>query len=160
MLVEGAAQRLTVFVSESDHWHHRPVYAEVVARVGDRPDDAGARGATTTFSPRGIGDVLIAWENEAHLLARDIGNAGFAIVLPSLSIRAEPPVALVSRHADKHGGGWRRHDLLANQPVRLVEGTRVIEGVALGVDADGALRLRTEHGEHLCHAGEASLRAA
>lgn len=56
--------------------------------------------------------------------------------------------------------GWRRHDLLANQAVRLVEGSRVIEGIALGVDADGALRLRTEHGEHLCHAGEASLRAA
>ena len=56
--------------------------------------------------------------------------------------------------------GWRRHDLLAGRPVRLAEGASVLEGVAIGIDADGALRLRTEHGERLCHAGEASLRAA
>ena len=56
--------------------------------------------------------------------------------------------------------GWRRFDLLAGRPVRLHEGARVLEGIALGVDADGALRLRTDHGEHLCHAGEASLRVA
>ena len=55
---------------------------------------------------------------------------------------------------------WRRHDLLAGRAVRLAEGANVLEGVALGIDADGALRLRTEHGERLCHAGEASLRAA
>lgn len=56
--------------------------------------------------------------------------------------------------------GWRRFDLLAGHPVRLHEGAQLIDGVALGVDADGALRLRTEAGERLCHAGEASLRAA
>lgn len=55
---------------------------------------------------------------------------------------------------------WHRHDLLAGRPVRLDEGARVFEGIALGVAADGALRLRTADGERLCHAGEASLRAA
>lgn len=55
---------------------------------------------------------------------------------------------------------WARHDLLAGKAVRVQEGPRVVEGIALGLADDGALRLRTEAGEHLCHAGEASLRAA
>ncbi|KFN51984.1 hypothetical protein N790_13200, partial [Arenimonas malthae CC-JY-1] len=55
---------------------------------------------------------------------------------------------------------WARHDLLAGKAVRVQEGPRVVEGVALGLAEDGALRLRTASGEHLCHAGEASLRAA
>lgn len=55
---------------------------------------------------------------------------------------------------------WERHDLLAGKPVRVQEGPRVVEGVALGLAEDGALRLRTATGEYLCHAGEASLRAA
>lgn len=55
---------------------------------------------------------------------------------------------------------WARHDLLAGKPVRVQEGPRVVEGIALGLAEDGALRLRTAAGEHLCHAGEASLRAA
>jgi sulfate transport system substrate-binding protein len=59
--------------------------------------DTGARGALTTFAQRGIGDVLIAWENEAHLAAKEIGKDGFRIVAPSLSILAEPPVAMVDR---------------------------------------------------------------
>ena len=57
--------------------------------------DTGARGATTTFAQRGIGDVLLAWENEAHLAIAQLGPDAFEIVVPSLSIRAEPPVALV-----------------------------------------------------------------
>jgi sulfate transport system substrate-binding protein len=65
--------------------------------------DAGARGATTTFAERGLGDVLIAWENEAFLLTKEIGRDRFEIVVPSVSILAEPPVALVDRNADRHG---------------------------------------------------------
>ncbi len=65
--------------------------------------DAGARGATVTFVERGIGDVLLAWENEALLVTKRMRPGAFAIVLPSLSILAEPPVALVDKVADKHG---------------------------------------------------------
>ena len=65
--------------------------------------DSGARGATTTFAQRGIGDVLIAWESEAFLLAEELGKDRFEIVTPASSILAEPPVALVDRFADKHG---------------------------------------------------------
>ncbi|MFC7704559.1 sulfate ABC transporter substrate-binding protein [Plastorhodobacter daqingensis] len=57
--------------------------------------DSGARGATTTFAQRGIGDVLLAWENEAYLALEELGEDQFDIVVPSLSILAEPPVALV-----------------------------------------------------------------
>ena len=64
--------------------------------------DTGARGATVTFVERGIGDVLIAWENEAILAANELGKGKFEIVAPSLSILAEPPVALVDRMAAKH----------------------------------------------------------
>ena len=65
--------------------------------------DTGARGATTTFVQRGIGDVLLAWENEAFLSIEELGPDKFDIVVPSLSILAEPPVALVDRNVDKHG---------------------------------------------------------
>ncbi len=65
--------------------------------------DAGARGATTTFVERGIGDVLIAWENEALLAIEELGQGKFEIVAPSLSILAEPPVAVVDKIAGKHG---------------------------------------------------------
>ncbi|MCQ0970192.1 sulfate ABC transporter substrate-binding protein [Paracoccus sp. TK19116] len=57
--------------------------------------DTGARGATTTFAQRGIGDVLLAWENEAYLALEEIGEDQFDIVVPSVSVLAEPPVALV-----------------------------------------------------------------
>ncbi len=57
--------------------------------------DTGARGSTTTFVQRGIGDVLLAWENEAHLAVQELGPDRFEIVLPSISILAEPPVAVV-----------------------------------------------------------------
>ncbi|MBK6661045.1 MAG: sulfate ABC transporter substrate-binding protein [Proteobacteria bacterium] len=65
--------------------------------------DTGARGATTTFVERGIGDVLVAWENEAYLALKELGPEQFEIVVPSLSILAEPPVAVVSKVADRHG---------------------------------------------------------
>jgi sulfate transport system substrate-binding protein len=64
--------------------------------------DSGARGATTTFTDRGIGDVLLAWESEAHLALKDLGPDKFEIVTPSLSILAEPPVAVVDSVADQH----------------------------------------------------------
>ena len=57
--------------------------------------DSGARGATTTFAQRGIGDVLLAWENEAYLALKELGEDEFDIVVPSVSVLAEPPVALV-----------------------------------------------------------------
>ena len=65
--------------------------------------DSGARGATTTFVQRGVGDVLIAWENEAYLALKEFGPEKFEIITPSLSILAEPPVAVVERVAKKHG---------------------------------------------------------
>ncbi|HYQ82704.1 MAG TPA: sulfate ABC transporter substrate-binding protein, partial [Rubrobacter sp.] len=64
--------------------------------------DTGARGATVTFVERGIGDVLIAWENEAVLAVKEIGKGKFDIVAPSLSILAEPPVTVVDKVANKH----------------------------------------------------------
>ncbi|MEP6572405.1 MAG: sulfate ABC transporter substrate-binding protein [Gemmatimonadota bacterium] len=65
--------------------------------------DAGARGSTTTFVERGIGDVLIAWENEALLAVNELGKDKFEVVVPSVSILAEPPVAVVDKVAKKHG---------------------------------------------------------
>ena len=65
--------------------------------------DSGARGATTTFVQRGLGDVLIAWENEAYLSLKEFGSDKFEIVYPSTSILAEPPVAVVDKVVDKKG---------------------------------------------------------
>ena len=65
--------------------------------------DSGARGATTSFAERGIGDVLLAWENEAYLALRELGPDKFEIVTPSVSILAEPPVAVVDKVVDKKG---------------------------------------------------------
>jgi sulfate transport system substrate-binding protein len=65
--------------------------------------DSGARGSTTTFVQRGMGDVLLAWENEAYLAIKELGPGKFEIVTPSLSILAEPTVALVDKVADRHG---------------------------------------------------------
>jgi sulfate/thiosulfate-binding protein len=64
--------------------------------------DAGARGSTTTFVQRGIGDVLIAWENEALLAVKELGPDKVDIVVPSVTILAEPPVAVVDRNATRH----------------------------------------------------------
>ncbi|HKD38468.1 MAG TPA: sulfate ABC transporter substrate-binding protein [Pirellulales bacterium] len=65
--------------------------------------DSGARGSTTTFVKRGLGDVLIAWENEAHLAIQKSDNGDLEIVNPSISILAEPPVSVVDTVVDKHG---------------------------------------------------------
>ncbi len=65
--------------------------------------DSGARGSTTTFVERGIGDVLLAWENEAFLAVEQLGKGKLEIVVPSTSILAEPPVAVVEKNAARHG---------------------------------------------------------
>ena len=65
--------------------------------------DSGARGSTTTFVERGIGDVLLAWENEALLAQRELGPDKFDLVAPSISILAEPPVSVVDKVVDKRG---------------------------------------------------------
>jgi sulfate/thiosulfate-binding protein len=75
----------------------RKVYANVPVL------DSGARGATTTFVERGVGDVLLAWENEAWLAVKELGPDKVEIVVPSYSILAEPPVALVDKVVDKKG---------------------------------------------------------
>lgn len=93
-----------------------PAHAEAVKRAEDKARqfvtvlfkkvpvlDSGARGSTTTFVQRGIGDVFLSWENEAFLVLKEFGADKFEIVVPSLSILAEPPVTLVDRVADKHG---------------------------------------------------------
>jgi len=65
--------------------------------------DSGARGSTTTFVQRGIGDVLLSWENEAYLALNQLGKDKFEIVTPSISVLAEPPVSIVDKVAAKHG---------------------------------------------------------
>ncbi|MBB6124750.1 sulfate ABC transporter substrate-binding protein [Sphingobium subterraneum] len=65
--------------------------------------DSGARGSTTTFVERGIGDVLLTWENEAFLAEKELGKGKFEIVVPSISVLAEPPVAVIAANAKKHG---------------------------------------------------------
>ncbi len=65
--------------------------------------DSGARGATTTFVQRGIGDVFLSWENEAFLALKEFGADSFEIVVPSLSILAEPPVAIIDKVVDRKG---------------------------------------------------------
>lgn len=65
--------------------------------------DSGARGSTTTFAQRGMGDVLLAWENEAFLAVEEVGPEKFEIVVPSVSILAEPPVTVVDKVVDKRG---------------------------------------------------------
>jgi len=65
--------------------------------------DSGARGSTTTFIERKIGDVFISWENEAYLVTNELGKGEYKIIAPSLSILAEPPVTIVDRNVDRHG---------------------------------------------------------
>jgi sulfate/thiosulfate-binding protein len=65
--------------------------------------DTGARGSTLSFAQRGLGDVLIAWENEAHLILKEFGSDKYEIISPSVSILAEPPVAVVDKNVTKHG---------------------------------------------------------
>ena len=100
-------------------WNHLAAYGYALRQPGATPQsardflarlyrnvpvlDSGARGATTTFVERGIGDVLLAWENEALLALRELGPDKFDIVAPSISILAEPPVAVVDKTVDKRG---------------------------------------------------------
>ena len=65
--------------------------------------DSGARGATVSFAERGLGDVLLSWENEAGLVAKEFGVDKFETVVPKQSILAEPPVSIVDKNVDKHG---------------------------------------------------------
>jgi sulfate transport system substrate-binding protein len=78
---------------------------DLVARIykNTKVLDTGARGSLTTFTERGIGDVLISWENEAHLATKELGPDKFEIVAPSISILAEPPVTVVDKVVDKRG---------------------------------------------------------
>jgi sulfate/thiosulfate transport system substrate-binding protein len=85
----GSADKAKEFVAEL--YKHVPVL------------DTGARGSTVTFVERGVGDVLLAWENEAFLAQREFGKDKFEIVAPPLSILAEPPVAIVDKVADRKG---------------------------------------------------------
>lgn len=87
--VERAHERARAFVAEL--YRHVPVL------------DTGARAATNTFVQRGIGDVLLAWENEAFLAVEELGPDKLDIVIPSLSMLAQPPVAVVDRNVEKHG---------------------------------------------------------
>jgi len=100
-------------------WNHLAAYGYALRQPGGDPRkaaeflgalyrnvpvlDSGARGSTTTFVERGIGDVLLAWENEALLALRELGPDKFEIVAPSMSILAEPPVAVVDKNVDKKG---------------------------------------------------------
>ncbi|HEY4123344.1 MAG TPA: sulfate ABC transporter substrate-binding protein [Rhizomicrobium sp.] len=85
----GNAEKAKAFVGEL--YHHVPVL------------DSGARGSTTTFAQRGLGDVLLSWENEAHLVLGEFGSDKFDIIYPPSSILAEPPVALIDKNVDKRG---------------------------------------------------------
>jgi sulfate transport system substrate-binding protein len=85
----------------NDEKKARDFVAKILANVPVL--DAGARGSTTTFVERGIGDVLLAWENEALLAQKELGPDKFDIVAPSLSILAEPPVTVVDKVVDKRG---------------------------------------------------------
>ena len=100
-------------------WNYLAAWGYALRQPGGSPDtaralvtaifrnvpvlDSGARGATNTFVQRGLGDVLLAWENEAHLVAGELGAGRFEIVVPSVSILAEPPVAVVDAVADARG---------------------------------------------------------
>jgi sulfate transport system substrate-binding protein len=85
----GTADKAKAFVAEI--YKHVPVL------------DTGARGSTITFTKRGIGDVLLSWENEAHLVLNEDGGGQYQIVYPSASILAEPSVALLDKNVDRHG---------------------------------------------------------
>ena len=87
--VDGAQEKAKEFVRE--------LYKRVIVL------DSGARGATSSFLQRGLGDALICWENEAHLALNELGYESAELVVPSTSILAEPPVAVVDRNVDKRG---------------------------------------------------------
>jgi sulfate transport system substrate-binding protein len=120
-LVKGDVQVITPNPKTSGgaRWNYLAAWGWALKQPGGSPDtakqfvgdlykhvpvlDTGARGATTTFVQRGIGDVLLAWENEAFLAVKELGPDQFEIVVPSTSILAEPPVAVVDKVVDAHG---------------------------------------------------------
>ena len=120
-LVKGDVQVITPNPKTSGgaRWNYLAAWAYALEKNGGSEDkarafvgdllkhvpvlDTGARGATTTFVERGVGDVLLAWENEAFLALEELGPDKFDIVVPSLSILAEPPVAIVDKVVDKKG---------------------------------------------------------
>ena len=105
--------------SSGGRWSYMAAYGYALKAPGGSPDtaktyitqlyknvpilDSGARGSTVTFTQRHVGDVLLAWENEAELIAQQIGKGQYDIVYPSVSIQAEPPVAVVDKNVDAHG---------------------------------------------------------
>ncbi len=93
----GYAQKLPGGSDATAEEFIRKLYANVKVL------DSGARGSLTTFAERGIGDVAISWENEAYLAVKELGPDKFEIVTPSISILAEPPVAVVDKYVDKRG---------------------------------------------------------
>lgn len=100
-------------------WNYLAAWGYALKKLGNKPAtaqdfvksiyknvkvlDSGARGATTTFVERGVGDVLITWENEALLSVKELGKDKFEIITPSVSILAEPPVSIVDKNVDKKG---------------------------------------------------------
>lgn len=120
-LVRGDVQIITANPKTSGgaRWNYLAAYAWALHRPGGNEGaaraylktlfahvpvlDSGSRGATTTFTERGIGDVLLAWENEAWLAQAELGPGKVEIVVPSSSILAEPPVAVVDKVVDKRG---------------------------------------------------------
>ncbi len=104
--------------SSGGRWSYLAAYGYALKAPGGSPDtakafiaqlyknvpilDSGARGSTVTFTQRSVGDVLLAWENEAYLVNKQIGKGQYDIVYPSVSVRAEPPVAVVDKNADAH----------------------------------------------------------
>ena len=120
-LVKGDVQVITPNPKTSGgaRWNYLAAWAYALRKSGGSEDqarqfvkallahvpvlDSGARGATTTFVERGEGDVLLAWENEAFLAVQELGPDKFDIVVPSLSILAEPPIAVVDKVVDRKG---------------------------------------------------------
>lgn len=105
--------------SSGGRWSYMAAYGYALTQPGGTPDtaktyisrlyknvpilDSGARGSTVTFTQRHVGDVLLAWENEAYLVTNQIGKGQYDIVYPSVSIEADAPVAVVDKNADAHG---------------------------------------------------------
>lgn len=103
--------------------------------------DTGGRGATTTFSQRGIGDALLTFENEIQLIRQELGPENFEVITPSLSVRADNPVAVVERFAAKHGNEavakayLQFHYTPAGQEIFAKNGLRPIDEVVLAQHA-------------------------
>jgi len=105
--------------SSGGRWSYMAAYGYAVTQPGGNPDtakayvtqlyknvpilDSGARDATVTFTQHNVGDVLLAWENEAYLVTNHLGKGQYDIVYPSVSIEADPPVAVVDKNVDAHG---------------------------------------------------------